>query len=132
SEGKGEFVSGSRLVYPLEDQAMRTLNILGNKAFSLLFTWLLGQSFRDTLCGTKVILRETYNTLAAERDYFGDFDPFGDFDLIFGAVRLNLKIVQVPIRYYARTYGETKISRFQHGWLLLRMCWVAARKLKFI
>ncbi len=132
SEGKGEFVSGSRLVYPLEDQAMRTLNILGNKAFSLLFTWLLGQSFRDTLCGTKVILRETYNTLAAERKYFGDFDPFGDFDLIFGAVRLNLKIVQVPIRYYARTYGETKISRFQHGWLLLRMCWVAARKLKFI
>jgi SAM-dependent methyltransferase len=132
AEGKGEFANGSRLVYPLEDQAMRTLNILGNKAFSLLFTWLLGQPFRDTLCGTKVILRETYNTLAAERKYFGDFDPFGDFDLIFGAVRLNLKIVQVPIRYYARTYGTTKISRFQHGWLLLRMCWVAARKLKFI
>ncbi len=132
AEGKGEFANGSRLVYPLEDQAMRTLNILGNKAFSLLFTWLLGQPFSDTLCGTKVILRETYNTLAAERKYFGDFDPFGDFDLIFGAVRLNLKIVQVPIRYYARTYGTTKISRFQHGWLLLRMCWVAARKLKFI
>lgn len=131
ADGKGEFANGSRLVYPLEDQAMRTLNILGNKAFSLLFSWLLGQPFRDTLCGTKAIFREDYERLVAERKYFGDFDPFGDFDLIFGAVRMNLKIVQVPVRYYARTYGTTKISRFQHGWLLLRMCWVAARKLKF-
>ena len=131
ADGKAEFANGSRLVYPLEDEAMRTLNIFGNKAFSLMFTWLLGQTFRDTLCGTKAIFREDYERLAAGREYFGDFDPFGDYDLIFGAVRLNLKIVQVPVRYFARTYGTTKISRFQHGWLLLRMCRVAAQKLKF-
>ena len=68
----------------------------------------------------------------AERKYFGDFDPFGDFDLLFGAARLNLKIVEVPIRYRARRYGETNISRWRHGWLLLKMVAFAARRIKFI
>ena len=128
--GKGEFINGTRLVYPMERQAMRTLNLLGNKFFSLAFTWLLEQRFRDTLCGTKVLFKRDYEKVVANRHYFGDFDPFGDFDLIFGASRLNLKIVEVPVRYRERTYGTTNISRFRHGWLLLRMCLVAFRKLK--
>ncbi|HEV2311360.1 MAG TPA: bifunctional class I SAM-dependent methyltransferase/glycosyltransferase family 2 protein [Acidimicrobiia bacterium] len=128
--GKGEFVMGTRLVYPMEIDAMRSLNVLGNKAFSMLFTWLLNQRITDTLCGTKVLSREHYEQIRAGRSYFGDFDPFGDFDLIFGAARLNLKIVEVPVRYRARTYGTTQISRFRHGMLLLRMVGVAYRKLK--
>jgi SAM-dependent methyltransferase len=128
--GKGEFINGTRLVYPMERQAMRTLNLLGNKFFSLAFTWLLEQRFRDTLCGTKVLFKRDYEKIVANRHYFGDFDPFGDFDLIFGASKLNLKIVEVPVRYRERTYGVTNIKRFRHGWLLLRMCVVAFYKLK--
>jgi len=128
--GRAEFVNGSRLVYGLEPGAMRFLNLLGNKAFSLVFSSLLGQSVKDTLCGTKVLERHRYEQIAAGRSYFGDFDPFGDFDLLLGAARLNLKIVDLPVRYHARTYGETKISRFRHGWLLLQMAVFAFRKLK--
>ena len=128
--GKGEYINGTRLVYPMEKQAMRFLNTLGNKFFSRAFTYLLEQRFKDTLCGTKVISNENYKKLAANRHYFGDFDPFGDFDLIFGAAKLNLKIVEVPIRYRARTYGDTSISRFKHGWILLKMCVFAFRKIK--
>lgn len=132
ASGKGDFVNGSRLVYPMEKKAMRFLNLLGNKFFSLLFSWLLERPFKDTLCGTKVIFRTDYYRLIANRKFFGDFDPFGDFDLIFGAFKLNLKIVEVPIRYRERTYGDTNISRFKHGFILLQMCAFAARKLKFI
>ena len=128
--GKGEFINGCRLVYPMEGQAMRFLNLWGNKFFSLAFSWLLNQPLKDTLCGTKVMFRQDYLNLVANRHYFGEFDPFGDFDLILGASKLNLKIVEVPIRYRDRTYGSTKISRFQHGWLLLKMTIFAFRKLK--
>jgi SAM-dependent methyltransferase len=130
SRGKGEFINGSRLVYPMQDQAMRFLNFLANRTFSWLFTWLLNQRYTDTLCGTKVLTRENYRKLYASRSYFGDFDPFGDFDLIFGAAKLNLKVVEIPIRYAAREYGETQISRFRHGWMLLKMVVFAYRKLK--
>ncbi|WP_229598827.1 glycosyltransferase [Runella limosa] len=130
--GKGEYINGTRLVYPMEKEAMRTLNLLGNKFFSIAFSWLLGQRLKDTLCGTKVMTRENYLKLAANRSYFGDFDPFGDFDLIFGAAKLNLKFIEVPIRYRARTYGETNISRFKHGWLLLKMTFFALNKIKFL
>jgi ubiquinone/menaquinone biosynthesis C-methylase UbiE len=131
-EGKGEFINGSRMVYPMEDRAMRFLNVLGNKFFSIVFTWLLDQRFKDTLCGTKVLTRENYLKVAANRSYFGDFDPFGDFDLIFGAAKLNLKITEIPIRYRERTYGSTNISRFRHGLILLRMCLYAYKKIKMI
>ncbi|MBF8258487.1 MAG: Methyltransferase type 12 [Actinobacteria bacterium] len=131
ASGGGEFINGSRLVYPMEEQAMRFLNTLGNKFFSVAFTWLLDQPFRDTLCGTKALCRKDYERIAAGRSYFGDFDPFGDFDLIFGAAKLDLKIVEVPIRYRERKYGTTQISRFRHGWLLLRMCFFALRRIKF-
>ena len=130
--GCGEFINGSRLVYPLEEEAMRALNILGNKFFSLAFTWLLSQDLKDTLCGTKVMFKRHYEELINGRSYFGDFDPFGDFDLILGAAKLNLKIVEVPIRYRAREYGYTNISRFHHGWLLLRMVFFAMHKVKFV
>ncbi len=123
---------GSRLVYPMEEDAMRALNTAGNKFFSLVFTWLLNQRITDTLCGTKVLTRRNYDRISAGRGYFGEFDPFGDFDLIFGAAKQNLKIVEVPVRYRARTYGSTQISRFRHGLLLLRMTAVAYRRLKAI
>lgn len=131
AEGHGELVMGSRLVYPMADQAMRFLNWIANRGFSALFSWLLEQRITDTLCGTKALHRDDYARITANRAFFGDFDPFGDFDLIFGAARLNRKIVELPIRYQERTYGTTKISRFRHGWLLLRMCGVAFRKLTF-
>jgi SAM-dependent methyltransferase len=132
TSGKGELVIGTRLVYPMEDDAMRLLNTMGNKVFSVLFTWLLNQRITDTLCGTKVLTRRHYDLIEEGRSYFGEFDPFGDFDLIFGAAKLNLKIVEVPVRYRARVYGSTQISRFRHGWLLLRMVVVAFRKLKAV
>jgi SAM-dependent methyltransferase len=128
----GEFINGCRLVYPMEKQAMRFLNLLGNKFFSMMFTWILNQRFKDTLCGTKVLFKRDYEKIRANRSYFGEFDPFGDYDLIFGAVKQNLKVVEVPIRYRERTYGDTNIRRFKHGWLLLKMTLFAYRKIKAI
>jgi ubiquinone/menaquinone biosynthesis C-methylase UbiE len=130
ADGGAEFVNGSRLVYPMEDKAMRFLNLLGNKFFSMAFSYLIGQHVKDTLCGTKVLLRTDYQRLAAQRAYFGDFDPFGDFDLLFGASKLGLKIVDLPVRYRERVYGETQISRFKHGWMLLKMCGLGLLRLK--
>jgi SAM-dependent methyltransferase len=130
--GKAEFVNGTRLVYPMENEAMRPLNFIANRCFAYLFSYLVNTRLTDTLCGTKVLLRKDYEVLARERAYFGNFDPFGDFDLIFGAAKQNLKIVETPIHYKARTFGETQISRFRDGWLLLKMVWFAYRKLKAI
>ncbi len=115
----------------MQDKAMRFFNLVGNKFFAAAFSWLLGQPVRDTLCGTKVLWREDYVKIAANRYHLGDLDPFGDFDLLFGAARLNLQILEIPIRYGARRYGETNISRWSHGWLLLRMSFKAASKIKF-
>lgn len=129
---QGEFINGTRLVYAMEGEAMRFLNYLANRTFAALFSYMLNQTFTDTLCGTKVLTRENYDAIAANRHYFGDFDPFGDFDLIFGASKLNLKVVEVPIRYADREYGETQISRFRHGWMLLKMVAFAFRRLKMI
>jgi len=131
-DGKGDFINGVRLIYPMEKEAMRFFNFLGNKFFSLAFSWMLGQSIKDTLCGTKVLWKSDYELISKNRSYFGDFDPFGDFDLIFGSARLNHKIVDLPIRYRERTYGSTNIQRWKHGLLLLRMLWVAAKRIKFI
>lgn len=111
---------------------MRFLNLLGNRFFAAAFSFVLGQRFKDTLCGTKVLTRENYQRLAANRSYFGDFDPFGDFDLIFGAARMGLQVMEVPITYRERKYGTTNISRWRHGLLLLVMLVFASRKLKFI
>jgi hypothetical protein len=128
----GEFINGSRLVYPMEKRAMRFINMLGNKFFAAAFSFLLGQPLKDTLCGTKVLRREHYQAIARDRAYFGDFDPFGDFDLIFGAARQGLRIVELPVRYAERVYGTTNIRRWAHGWLLLKMTTVAARRMRFI
>jgi SAM-dependent methyltransferase len=129
--GKGDFINGVRLVYPMEKQAMRFINFLGNKFFSWAFSFLLGQPIKDTLCGTKAMWRSCYERIAANRAYFGDFDPFGDFDLLFGAAKLNQKIVDLPIRYRERQYGATNIHRWKHGWLLLNMVAFAAGRIKF-
>ncbi len=131
ASGKGEFINGSRLIYPKEKKAMRRLNTFGNKFFSWAFSWLLEQKVKDSLCGTKVMFRKDYENLKRNRKFFGEFDPFGDFDLLFGAYKLNLKIIDLPIRYRERVYGDTNISRFTHGFLLLRMVMYAARKIKF-
>ena len=131
TSGKGEFINGVRLVYPMEKKAMRPLNTLGNYFFSSLFSWMLEMPVKDSLCGTKVMSRNDYLKLAANRSFFGDFDPFGDFDLLFGAFKLNLKIIDLPIRYRERKYGDTNISRFRHGVILLRMVFFAAGKIKF-
>jgi SAM-dependent methyltransferase len=130
--GKAEFVNGTRLIYPMEQEAMRPLNLFANRCFAYLFSYLVNTRLTDTLCGTKVLMRKDYEVLARERGYFGDFDPFGDFDLIFGAAKQNLKIIETPIHYKARTFGETQISRFRDGWLLLKMVWFAYRKLKAV
>ncbi len=129
-QDRGELINGSRLVYDMEPGSMRFFNVLGNKFFSMLFGAITGQDAKDTLCGTKVLLREDYHRIAAARGYFGEFDPFGDFDLLFGAARLNLKIVDLPVRYQPRTYGVTNISRWSHGLLLMRMALFAAWKFK--
>jgi len=130
SEGQAEFVNGSRLVYPMEGEAMRLLNTFGNKFFGMALSAILEQRLKDTLCGTKVLFRRDYERLAENRKFFGDFDPFGDFDLLFGAAKQNLQIVEMPIRYRARTYGETKISRFKHGAILAQMTMHAFRRFK--
>lgn len=130
--GQAELANGVRLVYPMQDSAMRFLNMCGNKFFSLLFSWLLSIHIKDTLCGTKVFLKTHYQQIELNRSFFGDFDPFGDFDLLFGAAKLNLRIRDIPIRYQSRTYSETQIDRWRDGLLLLRMCGYAAKKLKFI
>ena len=132
ASGKGEFINGVRLIYPMENQSMRFLNMVGNKFFSLAFSWLLGQSINDTLCGTKVLWKRDYKKIAGNRAYFGNFDPFGDFDLLFGATKVNLKIAEMPIRYRSRSYGDTNIDRWRHGWLLIKMVLFAARRIKFI
>ncbi|PWU00312.1 MAG: glycosyl transferase [Terriglobia bacterium] len=132
ASGKGDLVNGCRLVYAMDPKAMRFLNLLGNKFFALLLSRFLGQLVKDTLCGTKVLSRENYERIQRSRSYFGDFDPFGDFDLLFGAAKLNLKIVEIPVRYRQRMYGTTNINRFRDGFLLLRMCRVAANKLYFV
>ena len=129
---KGEFINGSRLIYPMEKQAMRFFNLLGNKFFATMFSFVLGQRLKDTLCGTKVLTRDNYLRLAAHRKFFGEFDPFGDFDLIFGAARMALPIVEIPIHYRERVYGETNIHRWRHGLILLRMLCFAAARIKFV
>ena len=129
---KGEFINGVRLVYPMEQESMQFLNFLGNKFFSLAFSYLLGQPIKDTLCGTKVLFKNDYELIVENRKYFGEFDPFGDYDLLFGATRLGLKIVDLPIRYRERTYGSTNIQRWKHGWLLLKMVFYAAGRVKFV
>lgn len=130
--GKAEFANGVRLVYPMQRKAMPFLNLCANKFFSIAFSWLLGQPVKDTLCGTKALARCDYDRIAANRGYFGDFDPFGDFDLLLGADKLNLRLSDVPIHYQDRTYGSTNIRRWTHGLLLLRMLLFVARKLKFV
>ena len=131
TNNKGDFINGVRLVYPMAKNAMRPLNTAGNYFFSMLFSWLLEQPVKDTLCGTKVMYKSDYLLLAANRPFFGEFDPFGDFDLLFGAYKLNLKIIDLPIRYQERKYGNTNISRFSHGFILLKMAAFAAAKIKF-
>ncbi|QHT70555.1 glycosyltransferase family 2 protein [Rhodocytophaga rosea] len=128
----GEFINGSRLVYPMEQEAMRFFNLMGNKFFAIAFSYVLNQPLKDTLCGTKVISRSNYQNISKNRSYFGNFDPFGDFDLLFGASRIGLKIIEIPITYKARTYGSTNIDRWRHGFILLKMLLFAARKIKFI
>ncbi|NBB80183.1 MAG: glycosyltransferase [Verrucomicrobia bacterium] len=129
--GRCEFANGCRLVYPMEKQAMRFLNLLGNKFFAAALSFVLGQPIKDSLCGTKMLLRSDYERLLQRIEVLGDFDPFGDFNLLFGSAMLDLKIRDILVRYRDRSYGDTNISRFRHGWILLKMTWFGLRKIKF-
>jgi hypothetical protein len=131
-DDKAEFINGGRLVYPVNEKAMKFWNLLGNKFFAVMFTFIIGQRVKDTLCGTKALMRENYLKIAAQRSYFGALDPFGDFDLLFGACRLGLKIIEIPVQYKPRTYGTTNIRRWSQGLLLFRMLIRAAKKIAFI
>jgi hypothetical protein len=128
--GLGDFVNGSRLVYPMEGEAMRFLNRLGNVFFAKLLSFVLDVRIGDSLCGTKLLSKRDYQRILAWRGDFGDFDPFGDFELLFPAAILGFGIVDVPIRYLARTYGSTNIQRFRHGWLLLKMTAIGLFRIK--
>ena len=130
--GRADFANGVRLVYPMEGRAMQFCNFCANKFFGVAFSWALAQPVKDTLCGTKVLFKKDYERIAANRAHFGDFDPFGDFDLLFGGNHLHLKIADIPIRYRDRTYGQTNIQRWSHGVLLLRMLLLAITKIKLI
>jgi ubiquinone/menaquinone biosynthesis C-methylase UbiE len=130
--GDGEFINGCRLVYDMDKQAMRLLNIIGNKLFSLVFSYLLSRKVKDTLCGTKAFFRKDYLRMKKYFGYFGDYDRWGDFNLLFSACKLNMKITEMPVHYTERIEGETKMNRrFSHGWLMLRMCREGAKRLKF-
>ncbi len=131
-EGKGEFINGSRLVYPMEGEAMHTLNVIGNKFFGLAFSYLLNQRIKDTLCGTKVMWRSDFERIKKHIGTWGIEDRWGDYDLLFGAAKLNLKIIDLPVHYYERTFGETKMNkRFKNGLIMLRMCLAALKKIKY-
>ncbi len=123
--GKAEFVNASRLVYPMQKGAMRLLNLMGNKLFSMLFTWLFSQELADVLSPVKGMFRRNYAAVSTR------FDPFGDFDFFLGAGRSQLKMCEIPVHYLERSYGTTKIRRFRHAWLLLNMCRKGAGELKW-
>lgn len=127
---RGDFINGSRLVYGMENGAMRIDSFFANHGFSQIFAWLLGQPMTDTLCGTKVFFRKDYERIMSGRSFFGDRDPFGDFDLLFGANRLHRKIINVPIHYKQRVYGTSQISRWRDGFVLLKMTLFAIRTSK--
>jgi hypothetical protein len=127
---KGDFINGSRLVYPKQNKAMQFINILGNKFFGIIYCWLLGQRVKDTLCGTKALWREDFNLMKKDKTVWKQFDPFGDFSLLLGASKLNRKIIDIPVRYYERTYGSTNIKRFLNALELARYCLFATKSVK--
>ena len=129
--GQAEFVNGSRLVYPVSQGAMNGANMLGNKFFSVAFTYLLGQRVKDTLCGTKVLWRSDWERIRPMLGSWGIEDRWGDYELLFGAAKLNLKILDLPVHYQERIYGSTKMTKvFRNGLVMLRMCWHGFLKLK--
>jgi SAM-dependent methyltransferase len=132
ASGKCEFANGCRLIYPVSAETMPWLNRMANRFFAWLLSYLLNTKIKDSLCGTKAMSRENYQKLAANRAYFGDFDPFGDFDLLFGSAKLGLHITDIPVRYMPRTYGSSNIQHVKEGMVLLKMCLYAAQKLKFV
>ena len=132
SNNNAEFVNGTRLIYPMKKHAMQFLNYIANKTFSHLFSWILGLRFTDTLCGTKVISKSNFERLKLVSGDFYKLDPFGDFYLIFGANKLNLKVQEMPVRYQSRQYGETQISRFKDGYKLLKLVAFGFFKFKII
>ena len=128
---RGDFVNGSRLVYPMQENAMKVVNILGNKVFGLLFSFLLDQRIKDTLCGTKVLWRKDWLRMEAHLGSWGIKDVWGDYELLFGASKQHLEIVEVPVHYQERLHGVTKMTRvFANGLRMLRICWHAWYRLE--
>jgi len=123
--GTAEFVNGTRLVYPIEGHAMPTVNFVGNKAFCLLISWVLRQRVSDTLCGTKALLRRDYRSMPLSGS-----DRWGDFDLLFGAARQKLRILEIPIHYRERAAGESKMNVRRDGPRFLRASLAGWRMLR--
>jgi glycosyltransferase involved in cell wall biosynthesis len=131
-DGKGDFINGSRLVYPMAEDAMPFHKMVGNKMFSLLFSYILGQRVKDTLCGTKVFWRDDYERMKSYFGAWGPQDRWGDYDLLFSASKLNLKIVDLPVHYFERLHGTTKMSSvITNGIRMMAMVLVAFKKLRF-
>ena len=123
-DGLADFVNGTRAIYPMEKRAMPIINYVGNKIFSLILSWIMEQRVSDTLCGTKALFKKDYKKITMEDG------SWGDFDLLFGAAGLNLKIYEMPVHYKERVAGESKMKAFEHGWILLKVCWKGLRELK--
>ena len=130
-QGAADFINGTRLVYPMEGEAMRFLNRLGNVFFAKLLSFVLDVRLGDSLCGTKLVSRRDYERFVRWRSDFGDFDPFGDFELLFPAAVLGTGIIDIPVFYRARTYGTTNIHRFRDGAILFRMSMTGLLRIKF-
>jgi len=127
---RGDFINGTRLVYPVQERAMKLANMIGNKLFGLLFSFLLDQRIKDTLCGTKVLWRKDWLRMETNLGTWGITDLWGDYELLFGASKLNLEIVEVPVHYQERTHGVTKMTRvLSNGLRMLGICWHAWRRL---
>lgn len=126
NRGVCQFVNGTRMVYPMEEQAMRTVNLFFNKMFGYMMSFITQQTLTDTLCGTKALYRSDY-----KRMQWG-IDRWGDFDLLFGAAKMGSKIMEVPVHYLTRQSGESKMKSLKHGIHLLIACVKGFRQLIFI
>jgi len=129
-QGKADFINGNRLLYPMESEAMRFINLLGNIFFAKLLSLILSIRINDSLCGTKLFSRHDYERMTAWNNDFGKFDPFGDYEMLFPASALKLGTIDIPIVYKARTYGDTNISRFRDSLKLMRMCIIGFFRMK--
>jgi hypothetical protein len=121
-QGLADFINGSRLLYPMEGEAMRFLNHLGNVFFArrrCRSCSIIASQIRSVARSCRTPRLRAFRRLAVATSATSTLS--GTYELLFPASIFALGIVDVPIRYRARTYGATNIKRFHHGWMLLKM-----------